>query len=116
MTETHPKQRTERQNNAIHLYLSWVARELKNKGYTIQDVVEAIKKVEIEPEPRILKEIVWRQIQIAILKKESTTFLTKGEVSKVYDVMSMWLAKNFEIDLPFPQDEALQATKMKYGK
>ena len=98
------KQRTHEQNNALHLYLTWVARELCNQGQTMQDVVKKIEKVEITPTPQNLKEIVWREIQKAHLGKESTTFLTKNEVSEIYFIMSAWLSKHFEIDLPFPND------------
>lgn len=116
MSENHPKQRTEKQNNSIHLYLEWVAHEMINKGITVQNVVEQIKKAEIEPSKEILKEVIWRPMQKIMFKKDSTTFLTKGEVTKVYEAMSMWLAKNFEIDLPFPSDEDLARTKLAYGK
>ena len=47
-----------------------------------------INKVEIRPTTENLKEIVWREIQKAMFNKESTTFLTKGEVTQVYDVMT----------------------------
>jgi len=114
--ETHDKQRTEQQNKAIHLYLSMVAHELCNQGQTLQDVVKAIKKVEITPTTHNLKEVVWREIQKTLLGKESTTFLTKNEVTQVYEVMAMWLAREFQIDVPFPVDEQLAIDKMKYGK
>jgi 6-pyruvoyl-tetrahydropterin synthase len=98
------KQRTEQQNRALHLYLEMVARELRNQGQTMQDVVKKINKVEIVPTMANLKEIVWREIQKTLFDKESTTFLTKHEVTEVYEVMSMWLSKNFGIDIPFPDD------------
>lgn len=98
------KQRTLAQNNSIHLYLTWVARELANQGQTMQNVVQKINKVEIEPTMQNCKELIWHEIQKAMFKKDSTAFLTKQEVSEVYDVMSRWLAKNFEIDLPWPDD------------
>ena len=98
----HP--RTNPQNRALHLYLEMVARELQNQGQTLQNVVKCIEKVEIIPTGKNLKEVVWREIQKALLHKESTTELTKHEVTQVYEVMSMWLAKHFEIDLPFPSE------------
>jgi hypothetical protein len=105
------KQRTHEQNNALHLYLTWVARELVNQGQTMQNVVKKITKVEITPTPQNVKEIVWREIQKAHLGKESTTFLTKQEVNEVYEIMSMWLSKSFGIDIPFPNDEDIAPLK-----
>lgn len=113
MDEPIPKQRTLAQNNAIHLYLTWVARELNNQGQTLQDVVAKINKVEIMPTMHNLKEVVWHEIQKALLGKESTAMLTKHEVSEVYEVMAKWLAKNFEIDLPFPNDPDVAPLKDK---
>lgn len=105
MSDYITKQRTEQQNRALHKYLSMVAQELQNQGQTMQDVVKKITKVEIIPTTYNLKEIVWREIQKVHLGKESTTELTKLEVNEVYDIMSMWLSKNFGIDIPFPNDD-----------
>ena len=97
--------RSDSQNNSIHLYLSQVARELINNGYTLQDVVEKIRKVEITPTTENLKEVVWREIQYAVLKKRLTRELSKTEVNEVYEPLSMWLAKEFQISLPFPSEQ-----------
>ena len=105
MSEHINKQISEQQMKSIHLYLQWVADELNQQGQTMQNVVKQISKVEIRPTKENLKEMVWREIQKAVLKKDSVTFLTKQEVSQVYEVMSAWLAKHFGIDLPFPLDE-----------
>lgn len=101
----HPKQRTEKQNNALHLYLTQVAGELDRNGHTLQDIVKKITKVEIVPTMHNIKEVVWREIQKAQLGKESTTFLTKHEVTQVYEVMNKWLGTYFEIHIPFPNDD-----------
>ena len=73
----HEKQRTQNQNNALHLYLTQVANALDREGHTMQDVVAKITKVEITPTMHNIKELVWREIQKAQLGKESTTFLEK---------------------------------------
>lgn len=99
------KQRTEQQNKAIHLYLTQVAKELERNGHTLQDIVAKITKVEIIPTMHNMKEVVWREIQKAQLGKESTTFLTKHEVTEVYEVMNKWLGTYFQIHIPFPSYE-----------
>lgn len=100
--------RTDAQNNSIHLYLSWVARELINKGYTIQDVVEKIRKAEITPTTENLKEVMWKPMQQAVLKTKSTRELSKTDVDEVYAPLSMWLSKEFQIDLPFPSNQTIK--------
>lgn len=104
------KTRTSQQNNALHLYLSRVAKELANQGYTMRDVIESIKKVEIMPTGNALKEIVWRPIQKILFGKTSTTELSKSEeIDKIYDVMNLWLAREFDgLHIPFPTQEELE--------
>ncbi len=109
--ELHPKQRSERQNRAIHLYLTHVAEALDREGHTLQDLVKKITKVEIKLTMYNLKEVVWREIQKAQLGKESTTFLTKHEVTEVYDVMNKWLGTYFQLHIPFPSLEEGQQDK-----
>ena len=101
----HSKQRTELQNRALHLYLTQVANELDRQGHTMQDVVKKITKVEITPTMHNIKEMVWREIQKALLGKDSTTFLEKHEVDRIYEVMNKWLGTHFEIHIPFPNDD-----------
>lgn len=114
-TQHHEKQRTENQNKALHLYLTQVAGELDRQGYTLQDVVKQIKKVEITPTMHNIKEVVWREIQKAQLGKESTTHLTKHEIDPVYDVMNKWLGTYFHIHIPFPQDAERQWEKVSHA-
>lgn len=100
-----PKQRSMSQNRALHKYCEMVAKELENQGVTMQDVVKKVDMVEILPTTRTVKEIIFKPIQEATLGKKSTTELSTVEVSKVYEVMSMFLAKQFKISLPFPSQE-----------
>jgi predicted RNA-binding protein len=104
MNKDTPK-RTLPQNKAIHKYMEMVAHELSNQGQTMQNVIKHINKVEITPTKENVKEIIWKEIQKALYGKKSTTELNTSEVSKVYEVMSMFLSREFGIDLPFPSEE-----------
>ena len=97
--------RTKRQNDALHLYLTLVAHELENGGYTMQDVVKKITTIEIPPTKDTVKSIIWKPIQNVLFEKKSTTELTTGEVNRVYEVMAQFLAQQFQISLPFPSEE-----------
>jgi hypothetical protein len=103
--DKQPIQRTSTQNKAIHVYLEMVARELSNQGQTLQGVVKQIAWTEITPTKQAIKEVLWRPVMEIVTGKKSTTELTTAEVSKVYEIISMFLAKNFSIDLPFPSEE-----------
>jgi hypothetical protein len=100
-----PHKRTLTQNSALHKYLEMVAHELQNQGQTMQNVVRKVDMVEITPTTQTVKEIIWRPIQEITLGKKSSTELSTAEINKVYEIMSMFLAKEFEISLPFPSQE-----------
>ena len=113
LVETIVGTRSLKQNNSMHLWLTMVAEELDKRGFTIQDVVAAIKRAEIRPTMTNLKEVMWRPYQIAALKKESTTKLNKLEVDKVYEGLNKFLGDNFDgLHIPFPSKEE-EATTMK---
>lgn len=97
--------RSSQQNRALHLWLGQLAKALQDKGVTLQDVVKEIRKTEIQPTMENLKEVVWRPMQLALTAKESSTQLTKPEVTAVFDAINLFLAHRFEIHVPFPSHE-----------
>lgn len=101
------EKRTDRQNRTIHLYLTLVARELQNQGQTIQGIVKKVDWAEIIPTKQSVKEVLWRPIQETVVSKKSTTELSTSEVNKIYEIMSMFLSKQFGISLPFPTSQDL---------
>src|SRR5688572_26314644 len=103
-TDNTPK-RTDRQNRSIHAYLNMIAHELQNQGQTLQDVVKKVSFAEITPTTQSLKEILWRPIQETVVGKKSTTELSTAEVNQVYEIISMFLSKQFGISLPFPDEK-----------
>lgn len=105
MTETKPKQRTENQNNALHLYFQQVAHELQSQGQTMQNVIKKLDFCEITPTKQSVKDIIWRPIQETVVSKKSTAEMSKHEVNEVFEIVSMFLAKQFKIELPFPNDD-----------
>lgn len=99
-----PKPRTQSQNNALHLFFTFLADELNNSGQTIQLVLK--HKMEIDWTPSTVKELLWRPAQKAILGKESTTELSKtGEIEKVYNHLARHLGEKCHIEIPsWPDD------------
>lgn len=99
------KQRTISQNNALHKYLEMVALELQNQGQTMQDVVKKVDFIEIVPTKDSVKSVLWKPIQEVTLGKRSSTELSTSEVNSVYEILSMFLAKQFGISVPFPSHD-----------
>lgn len=64
------------------------------------------KEVEIPITDVMFKEFIWRQVQVAMTGKKSTTKLDKADVDKVYQVISRHLATEFGINVPFPSEES----------
>ena len=115
MTETHPKQRTEKQNNSLHLYFMWLATELNLAGYTVQMVLK--QKMDLDFTPEMVKELLWRPAQQAILKKKSTIELSKlQDIEIVYEHLNRHLGEKFGIHVKFPVDENYQMGKLNYKK
>jgi hypothetical protein len=93
--------RTLKQNSALHKYFELVSRELNDRGLTVTKTIKA----DIVWSPASIKEVLWKPIQEAVLKKKSTAELNKSEIDSVYDVMNMALGQKFGIHVPFPTIE-----------
>lgn len=93
--------RTLKQNSSLHKYFELVSRELNDRGLTVSKTIKA----DIVWSPASIKEVIWKPIQEAVLKKKSTTELTRTELDTVYDVMNMALGQKFGIHIPFPTIE-----------
>jgi hypothetical protein len=110
-TEVLESLRTDVQNRALHLWFTQVATELDNAGWSVQEVLK--EAMEIDWNPGLVKEILWRTAQEKILHKKSTTDLKKQEdIDKVYDHLCRHLGQKFFIEVPpFPhyedKDEAI---------
>ena len=94
-------QRTLDQNAALHLWYTKVAEELNNAGYTVQLALK--ERIDLDWTPRLVKELMWRPAQKAILKKKSTTELAKlEEIDLVWEHLNRHLGEKFGIHIPFP--------------
>lgn len=98
--------RTEIQNNALHLYYTLLAKELNEGGFTCKYILGE-KTVELDWTVELIKELIWRPIQIALTKKKSTTKLDKiSEIDLVYSHLNRFFSnKPFCLYIPFPNDE-----------
>jgi hypothetical protein len=97
--------RSGRQNNALHLYLTILAEELKNQGQTMQGILKRIDTIEILPTTEALKSTIWKPLQDKMFDIDSTTKLEKADVTKVHEYINAWTTKEFGIDIPFPSQE-----------
>ncbi|HEY4832763.1 MAG TPA: hypothetical protein VIH61_09430 [Waddliaceae bacterium] len=104
--------RTNTQSRALHLWLEQVAQELNASGQTVQLVLK--QTVDINWTGILFKELVWRPIQKALLKKDSTTKLEKVmDIDIVYDHINLYLGEKFHIHVPWPKREEITPLQVK---
>src|SRR3990167_8505157 len=106
--------RTNQQNKSLHKYLEMVAHELSNQGQSMANVVTKLNFVEITPTKNSVKEIIFRPIMEAVVGKNTSRALTTKEIQEVYEIMSMFLSKQFEISLPWPSVEETETYQKSY--
>ena len=100
-------QRTDQQNKALHKYFSLLAEALNDAGYDMQHVLTQ-KQVSIPWSGDRVKDLLWREIQRAMLNKESTTELNRSEVSQVYEVLDRHISEKFGVHVEFPSEDRLE--------
>lgn len=97
------KQRSSQQNRALHKYCALLAEALNDAGFDMKKTLKV--DAEIPWSGDRVKDFLWRPVQDAQLGKESTTELTRAEVSKVYDTLNRHLGLKLNIHVPFPVRE-----------
>jgi hypothetical protein len=93
--------RTERQNNAMHLWFRQMADQLNDAGYSAKHPFN--DEIEVPFTEVLVKEMLYKPIIKAMYDKKSTATLTGGQVSEAAEVLVRWLSEKKGIDVPFPQ-------------
>lgn len=96
-----PAGRTERQNNAMHLWFRKMAEQLNDAGYSNAHPFN--DQVEVPFTEGLVKEMLYKPIIKAMYQKTSTTRLTGKELSEAAEVLVRWLSEKKGIYVPFPQ-------------
>ena len=104
-TWRHGKQRSTKQNSALHVWLKQVSKELNDAGYDMKRVMKPEVEIPWDDEGMMAKEHLWRPIQKIMLDKESTTEPERGDYVKVYEVLNRHLSAKFGISVPWPVNE-----------
>lgn len=102
--ETNKQNRTGQQNRALHLYFTLLAKELNEAGLSVQLVLK--ERMELDFTPDMVKELIWRPVQQAVLKKRSTKALEKQkDIDTVYDHVNRFVSEKFGMHVQFPSHE-----------
>jgi hypothetical protein len=104
------KQRTIKQNKALHLYFTLVANALNEAGYDMRKTLKP--DVEIPWTPESVKEYLWRPIMQVQLQKNSTTEMTTKEIDKVFETLNRHLGEKLGVHEPFPSIEEIALSQL----
>lgn len=100
---TEGRKRSDQQRKAIEVYCRELAQQLNDAGMDQRKVLAEMREgVELPWSQERVKEVLWREVQIAAVGKNSTTTLERDEVSKVYDILNRWTADALGVSVQFP--------------
>lgn len=102
------KQRTTKQNKAIHKWSEELATELNNAGLDMREVLKP--EVDIPWDKETIKRYIIHPIIKAKYNKESTADLTTKELTETVDIINRHLINKFSISMPFPSIESMMLT------
>lgn len=97
------KQRTDAQNRSMHKYFELLSEALNDAGYNVMQTMK--HDAEIPWNPRLVKELIWRPVQLAMHDIESTAKLDKMQVSDVYEVVNRHIAQTKGVSVAFPSED-----------
>lgn len=96
-----PFGRTERQNNAMHLWFRQMAEQLNDAGYSATHPFN--DEIEVPFTEVLVKEMLYKPVIQAMFDKKSTATLSGSQVSQAAEVLVRWLSEKKGIYTPFPQ-------------
>ena len=94
------QQRSETQNDAMHLWFERVAKTLNDAGLEMVVSLPTGKEWTIPWSKHTVKENIWKPVQEAITGKQSTTEPKRPEYNMVYEVIHSRFADHHGITLP----------------
>ena len=104
--KTAEQLRSDRQNRALHLFFTFITNELNELGKEfIYDGIKGMK-LSCRYTDFIVKELLWKPIQITMYGFESTTELDTKAMNEIIDVILKYFAEQ-GIELEFPSIESL---------
>jgi hypothetical protein len=98
-----------KQWRAFHLWMSLIAKDLKDQGKDMRKVLEPT--IEITPTTEIVKNCVWRPLQIEKYNIESTKDIDSKQLQAIHLDVDRFFLQEHEINLPFPSRDNYELLK-----
>ena len=98
--------RTNQQNKALHVYFSLISNQLNEMGIEYQYIGLKGQTLGMMHTSNLVKEFVWRKIQVALFGFKSTTQLNTTQINQIIDVLSKFFSER-GVNIEFPSIETL---------
>lgn len=110
MQLTTEKQRSQLQNNSLHLWCNQLAQTLNELGYDVKRfMAEVSQRSEVPWSGGSVKELIWRPTQLAYMGKTSTTQASTKDYVVIGDIINKAMGENIGIYVPWPSKETMGA-------
>lgn len=97
------KQRSLKQNSALHVWCGLMAEELNSSGYSMEKVLA--HKASIDWTMHGVKEHLWKPVQESMTGEDSTASAQKIDYMKVYEVLNRHFGEKMGVHVPWPVHE-----------
>lgn len=98
--------RSLRQNRALHLLFTIISNQLNEMGQEFKYIGLKGMEMSMMHTPHLIKEMVWRPMQIALFNIKSTTKINTEQINKIVDVLTKYFGER-GITIEFPSKEIL---------
>ena len=97
------KARTNKQNAALHKYFSQLASALNAGGWDMRKTLRP--EIDIPWTGELVKEHLWRPIQVAMIGEESTAKVKAVDYPLIYETLNRHTAAKLGVSVPWPSRE-----------
>jgi len=108
--KTVKKTRSNTQNRALHLYYKFIVNTFLEHGISFKYIDEMTGEIiEIPYTVELVKERIWRPVQIAMFNIKSTTKIDTFKINQILEVLAVHFAeKGFEVKFPNKYDQLIK--------
>jgi len=104
--------RSNLQNRALHLFFAFICQELNNLGITFNYTGIKWMPTETRYTELLVKETIWRPIQMTLFNIESTKDIGSNEINEIAEVIIKHFAdKGIELSFPSQFNKYLETLK-----
>lgn len=100
--------RSLKQNSALHLLFTIISSQLNEMGVEFKYFGLKGKVLSVRHTPNLVKEHVWRPLQIALFDIQSTKKINTQQINEIVDVLSKYFAEKGVV-IQFPSKEQIES-------